>query len=192
VPYVTSTIGLVVFGVALSVFVVQEFSHGFGTPQGASIRDDRWSLIYLDALPVVLVGASVLTSFVGWGAWPASRAVFVAGIMVLVLGVALRQWSHIVLGRFHQAVVTIHVDHELVTTGPYRYLRHPMYTGSSVAFLGIGLALGTWPSFVLSFLGTAPAILRRILVEERAMAESLGRRYHDYAQDRARLVPWVW
>jgi protein-S-isoprenylcysteine O-methyltransferase Ste14 len=191
-PYVTSTNGLVVFVAALAVFVVQEFSHGFGTPQGAPIRDDRWSLIYLDALPVALVSVSVLSSFVGWGAWPASRTVFVVGIVVLILGVVLRQWSHIVLGRFHQAVVTIHLDHELVTTGPYRHLRHPMYTGSSVAFLGVGLALGTWPSLVLSFLGTMPAILRRILVEERAMAESLGRRYHDYARHRARLVPWVW
>ena len=192
VPFATTPVGFVAFAVALCVFVGQEFSQGFGTPTGARIRDDRWSLVYLEVLPVLLVTASIVASFIGYGAWPASRETFVVGIIALVAGIAFRQWSHRTLGRFHQAVVTIHPDHQLITSGPHRYVRHPMYAGSVMAFLGIGLALGTWPSLLLSFMGTLPAILRRIRVEERMMAESLGHRYDTYAKGRSRLVPHVW
>lgn len=181
-----------IFAVVVGLFLLQEFTQGFGTPDGASVIDDRWAMAYLEALPIVLVSVSIIVSWLGWGAWPASQLVFAIGIATLLFGLVIREWSHRTLGRFHQAVVTIQADHQLVATGPYRHVRHPMYAGSVVAFLGVGLALGTWPALALSFLGTLPAVLRRIHVEERALAASLGRRYHDYAGTRARLIPRVW
>ena len=191
-PYVTTLVGLAVFVVIMSIFVVQEFTQGFGTPEGSSIRDDRWALLYLDVLPVALVTIAGLISLAGWGTWPASRTVYAVGVLVLCVGVAVRQWSHRTLGRFHQAVVTIQHDHEVIATGPYRLVRHPMYAGSAVAFLGVGLALGTWPGLALTFAGTLPAMLRRIRVEECALQDTLGDRYRGYASGRARLVPGVW
>ena len=191
-PYVTTPTGLVVFAVAMSVFVVQEFAQGFGTPEAASIRDDRWALLYLDVLPVALVTAASIVSVSGWGTWRGSGTVFAIGVVVLGVGVVVRQWSHRTLGRFHQAVVTIQDDHEVIARGPYRWVRHPMYAGSAVAFLGVGLALGTWLGLALTFVGTLPAMLRRIRVEERALEDSLGDGYRRYASGRARLVPGIW
>ena len=191
-PYVTTLTGFVVFVGGMAIFAVQEFTQGFGTPEASSIRDDRWALLYLDVLPVVLVTAALAVSFAGWGAWGASEAVFFVGMSVLCLGVAIRQWSHRTLGRFHQAVVTIQSDHQVITSGPYRIVRHPMYAGSAVAFLGVGLALGTWPGLGLVFVGTLPAMVRRIRVEEDALHDSLGARYRDYSDGRARLLPGVW
>lgn len=191
-PFVTTVTGFVVFIAAVAIFVAQEFTQGFGTPEASTIRDDRWALLYLDVLPVALVTAAFAVSFIGWGAWGMSEVVFFIGVTVLCLGVAIRQWSHHTLGRFHQAVVTIQSDHEVVVSGPYRVVRHPMYSGSVVAFLGVGLALGTWPGLGLVFVGTLPAMVRRIRVEEDALHYSLGDRYRDYASGRARLLPGVW
>ena len=191
-PYASSVVGFVVYAAVMLVFVVQEFTQGFGTPVGATERDDRWALVYLDAVPVVLVSISVGLTFAHLAPLPAPRTVYVAGLVVLALGVAVRQWSHLTLGRFHQGVVTVHDEHEVVTTGPYRWVRHPMYAGSAVAFLGVGLALGTWPGLALCFLGTLPAMLRRIHVEERVLRGSLGEAYGAYADGRKRLVPGVW
>jgi len=143
-------------------------------------------------LPVALVAAALAVSFTGWGAWGASEWMFFLGVAVLFLGVVVRQWSHRTLGRFHQALVTIQSDHQVITSGPYRLVRHPMYAGSAVAFLGVGLTLGTWPGFGLVFVGTLPAMIRRIRVEEDALRDSLGSQYRDYANGRARLLPGVW
>ena len=123
------------------IFAVQEFTQGFATPEASSIRDDRWALLYLDVLPVVLVTVALAVSFTGWGAWGASEPVFFLGMSVLCLGVVVRQWSHRTLGRFHQAVVTIQTDHQVITRGPYRFVRHPMYMGSAVGSSG-----WDWPS----------------------------------------------
>ena len=88
--------------------------------------------------------------------------------------------------------MTIQTDHQVITSGPYRLVRHPMYAGSAVAFVGVGLALGTWPGLGLVVVGTLPAIVRRIRVEEEALHDSLGSRYRDDADGRARLVPGIW
>lgn len=67
-----------------------------------------------------------------------------------------------------------------------------MNAGSAIAFLGVGLSLGTYPGLALCFLLTLPAMVRRIQVEERALESALGERYQSYAQERRRLVPGVW
>ena len=191
-PLVATWRGFAAFGIVTLAFLVQEFSQGFRTPSDSARRDDRWSLIYLDALPVALVTISLALSLVGWLALPTSALLFVIGIGVLVLGIAVRQWSHVSLGRFHQGVVTIHDEHEMIEHGPYRWVRHPMYASSAIAFLGVGLALGTYPGLVITSLGTLPAILRRINVEERALESALGQRYTSFASTRRRLIPGIW
>lgn len=191
-PYASTATGAAVFIAIMLVFLAQEFTQGFDTPDNSSVRDDRWALVYLEVVPVLLVCIASVLSLLGVGEWTASRTVFAVGIVVLLIGLALRQWSHHTLGRFHQALVTIQDEHDLVTSGPYRLVRHPMYAGSAVAFLGVGLALGTWPGLLLVFLGTLLAMVRRIRVEENALAQALGEKYSSYAANRARMLPGIW
>lgn len=191
-PYVATWTGFVSYALVMLLFLGQEFTQGFGTPSGATVKDDRWALVYLEALPVVLVAAAIGLALGDVASLPAPRLVFWAGLGVLLAGVAIRQWSHRTLGRFHQALVTIRDDHQLVSDGPYRWVRHPMYAGSAVAFLGVGLVLGTWPGLAIVFAGTLPAMLRRIHIEERALQSDLGAEYQAYAATRSRLIPHIW
>ena len=188
----TTPLGLVIFGVVMAAFMMQEFTRGFGTPADGEVRDDRSALIYLEVLPVVLVIAAFGVSLGGWLAWPSSWPVLVVGLVFMLAGLGVREWSHRTLGPFHRALVTIQGDHELVTGGPYRFVRHPMYAGSALTFLGIGLVLGTVPALVVAFVGTLHAMIRRIQVEERALEGALGERYREYAASRPRLVPGLW
>lgn len=188
----TTIEGMLLFGVALAAFAGQEFLWGYDTPDGAEVHDDRAALLYLTWLPVVLITIAFALSVAGWGAWPAQWPIFGLGIVVLGLGVIGRWWSHRTLGRFHQAVVTIQSDHQLITDGPYRRVRHPMYAASAVGLVGVGLSLGTVPGLILVLGGTLPAIVRRIQVEERALEEALGERFRVYAATRSRLVPGLW
>jgi protein-S-isoprenylcysteine O-methyltransferase Ste14 len=118
-------------------------------------------------------------------------ALFV-GIALMFAAIGLSMWSRLHLGRFHRHALTSHFDHELVTTGPYQHLRHPLYSATIVAFLGIGLVIGNWLALaVLAALPTG-ALVRRVFVEEKILLNRLGVVYEDFCQTRARLLPYVW
>lgn len=192
-PVVTASwSGFVPFLALMLVFLGQELLHGRGAPAAANDRDERWALVYLTWLPVALMSLSFVCSLQGWWDLPARHLTYAVGLALLAGGLLGRSWTHATLGRFHQGRVTIHDDHVLVVDGPYRVLRHPMYAASALACLGAGLAMGTWPGLGLTFVGTLPGMLRRIHVEERALADALGSDYRRYAADRRRLVPGIW
>lgn len=116
----------------------------------------------------------------------------VFGLVLMWLGIALRQWAVSVLGRFFTVVVRVALDQTVVETGPYRWVRHPSYTGLLLTLLGLGVALGNWLSVLA--LATVPTIglAIRIRVEERELLLGLGEPYRQYIAGRRRLVPGIW
>jgi protein-S-isoprenylcysteine O-methyltransferase Ste14 len=116
----------------------------------------------------------------------------VVGIVLVVAGEAMRVWSKVTLGRYFTYTVMTSADQPVITSGPYRYLRHPSYTGIMLFALGAGFVWGNWLGLaavtVFVFLG----VRYRIHVEERALLEELGDRYRTYAELHKRLIPFVW
>ncbi len=95
--------------------------------------------------------------------------------------------------RFFSATVRIQKDrnHQVVTTGPYRYVRHPGYVGGIIAMLMTPLALGSWVALIPSFVVASGFVLRTSL-EDKVLQEELGG-YKDYAKNiRYRLFPMIW
>ena len=88
--------------------------------------------------------------------------------------------------------VAIAADHQLIDTGPYRWLRHPAYTGALLAFLGLGLCSQNWASLALIVIGTTAAFSYRMHVEELALTGAFGERYRQYMQRTWRLVPGLY
>ena len=155
---------------------------------------DRASARVVVALAMVGIGgAAVAAAHVRELAFPGRGAAWLGGgLAVALLGVALRLWAVRTLGRFFVYTVTIQREHRVVDTGPYRFVRHPSYTGALITLGGLSLALANGLSVVLAVALPLAAYLYRIPIEERALAESLGEPYVRYARERARLVPWVW
>lgn len=114
------------------------------------------------------------------------------GLLVFWAGVGLRAWAIVKLGRFFQPVVTVQEDQPVVQDGPYRFVRHPSYTGALTAFAGVGISLDTWVAIPLALVLPAMGLMARIGVEESALREELGERYERYAQRTRRLIPGVW
>ncbi len=104
----------------------------------------------------------------------------------------LRGWSFKVLGRYFTHTVMVGADQPVISTGPYRVLRHPSYTGVMMAALGIGLAAANWAGLAVIMLLILAPLLWRIHVEENALSATLGDRYRGYASHHKRLVPLVW
>jgi len=142
-----------------------------------------WFGILMDfALSLLLPRASILSNRI---------ALFFAGICLMLMGIALRWYSAAVLGKYFTFDVAIQSGQILIEVGPYRYIRHPSYSGALLSLLGFGLALGNWAGLAatLSCMGIAYAY--RIRVEETALAAALGDTYKQYRKRTWRLVPFL-
>jgi len=119
-------------------------------------------------------------------------AVQVIALLAMAAGMAVVVWAEAV-NRFFSPVIRIQTErgHHVITTGPYRYLRHPGYASSPFLFIGGGLVLGSWLAALIGLFMVLP-ILRRTAVEDRLLHERLEG-YAAYAQRvRYRLLPGVW
>ena len=118
-----------------------------------------------------------------WQFWAA------LGAMLTLIGLLFTVWARVYLGRNWSGMgVTLKADHESVTGGPYRLVRHPIHSGLMLALIGTALAIGQWRG-VLSVVLLLIAIAHRIFVEERLMREQFGATYDAYAKRVSALVP---
>jgi protein-S-isoprenylcysteine O-methyltransferase len=122
----------------------------------------------------------------------AGRAVVWVGCALFVLGLALRWYSIVYLGRFFTVNVAIHSAHEIIDTGPYARIRHPSYAGALLAFLGLSLCMANWLSIFAVMLPIVAAFIRRMSTEELALSSALGTPYTNYMLRTKRLVPFVY
>jgi protein-S-isoprenylcysteine O-methyltransferase len=120
------------------------------------------------------------------------RELYFAGLILFAVGIALRWWSIIHLGRFFTVDVSIAAQHKVIDSGPYRFVRHPSYTGALLAFVGFGLYLGNWISLLVLVVPIFAAFRWRIRVEEQALSETLGEDYRVYARRTKRLIPFFY
>jgi protein-S-isoprenylcysteine O-methyltransferase len=160
---------------------------------GESRVEDRGSLTLL----WIVIVASVTLSFetahalpaAGMGAGPAVRFL---GLAVFAAGLAIRWYAIVHLGRFFTVNVAIAANHRLIDTGPYRFVRHPSYTGALMAFLGLALCLANWVSLAVMLIPVFLVFLRRMHVEEGVLLQALGDQYRDYMHRTKRLIPAVY
>lgn len=164
-----------------------------------SAKPTRWreppGTAALNRLPV-LVGALMLLApqvlpvalrqrFISGPDAPALGTIFVAA------GLAFSLWARWHLGRNWSGTVTVKEDHTLIESGPYRWLRHPIYTGMLVGLLGTALAIGA----PYGFIGTALILVGFIVklrVEEERMRATFPGAYDRYSARTARLIPGVY
>jgi protein-S-isoprenylcysteine O-methyltransferase len=96
------------------------------------------------------------------------------------------------LGRFFTVNVAIAANHRLIDTGPYRFVRHPSYTGALMALLGLALCLANWVSLAVMLIPVFLVFLRRMHVEEGVLLQALGDQYRDYMHRTKRLIPAIY
>ena len=118
--------------------------------------------------------------------WP------VLGCAVGLIGVALRWWAIRTLGTHFTRNLQVVADQQLVVDGPYRYLRHPSYTGAILMYAGVGIGLGNVLGLAICVVFATIGFVRRIPVEEALLRRQLGGPYAQYASHTRRLLPGVW
>ncbi|HEX6667559.1 MAG TPA: isoprenylcysteine carboxylmethyltransferase family protein [Solirubrobacterales bacterium] len=144
-----------------------------------------------------MIGAGVLAAVVGTYVpalgWPGNGWGWIAiGVVVMCLGNGLRYWAILTLGRFFRFVVEVQDGHRVITTGPYRFIRHPSYTGLLLMQLGLGIAISNTLSLLICLTLPLLPLVNRIRSEELALSKDLGSEYVEYMTTTKRLIPRVW
>ncbi|WP_018291208.1 isoprenylcysteine carboxylmethyltransferase family protein [Verrucomicrobium sp. 3C] len=166
------------------------FSRGNLSPGEREDRGNRWVVLAFGLIGVLDGFLPALCD--RWNFWVVDgEGVRWVGVVLYVGGGALRIWPVFVLGRRFSGLVAIQPEHKLVTSGPYRYLRHPSYLGLLVYVLGWGLAFRSWAGVVLAGL-LLPPLLARIAAEERLLRSKFGAEYDAYRSRTARMIPGIY
>ncbi len=113
---------------------------------------------------------------------------FWCGFCLVVLGLAFSIAARVWLGGNWSGTVTLKQGHELIRSGPYRWVRHPIYTGLLIAVLGSAVALGQWRG-LLALALIFVALVRKISIEERFLTQQFGAAYGRYQQEVPALIP---
>jgi protein-S-isoprenylcysteine O-methyltransferase Ste14 len=138
-------------------------------------------LLTVPNLPVRFLG----DRFLPLATWP-----FGVGAALTASGLLFTVWARRHLGANWSATVTIKESHELIVGGPYALVRHPIYTGILLAFMGSALAIGQWRG-VLAVALAALAFWRKLRLEERWMQQQFGDAYRAYCRRVRALIPFV-
>lgn len=194
-PVFASGLGLVIFDFTIFVWVASELFGAIliprlrGSERSTRVQRDRGSKFLILFALWVSVTVALAFGYGGVGVLP--DWVFYPGIVLMWLGVLVRQWAIAVLGRFFSTSVRIVEDHQVVEKGPYRLVRHPSYTGLLITFIGIGLAVQSWEALIVLLGFFTVSFGYRIKVEEKALLSELGEPYASYMKRTKRIIPYL-
>jgi len=186
----------IAFALAVLIWAVPERIGAFwwrSARDATARKQDRGSLYAVIGSLLVGVGVAYVIADDWTGAaipWFRPQVTTV-GIILIILGAALRWWAIITLGRYFTVDVAVRSTQAVVRSGPYRFVRHPAYSGLLLIALGAGLALANWASLVVALAISLIGLLYRVRVEERALIAALGQPYVDYMRQTKRFIPFV-
>jgi protein-S-isoprenylcysteine O-methyltransferase Ste14 len=173
--------------VLLIVWIVMRFSM-----KQAKQRENPWQ--YAQHALMVILGFWLLFSQIENAGWlnrhllPQTPPVWAVGLVLTTLGIAFAIWARLSLGSNWSGLVTLKAGHELIRSGPYRLIRHPIYTGILLGMIGTALI----HEHVRGWLGVAvvfAAFYFKARREERFLRQEFGPRFEDHARHTGMFLP---
>lgn len=142
-------------------------------------------IIVVNIAIVVFVPREVRAQFV-----PRSYPIQIAGTILTALGIAFAIWARIHIGKNWSSGPSVQEGHQLVTSGPYRMVRHPIYTGVLLALFGSAFVAGLIG--LSNFIMVMISFLWRIKEEEKIMTQLFPQQYPEYKKGTKALIPFIW
>jgi len=156
--------------------------------------DDRKSYIYLQlAFMAALFFATI--DFVGLHYTRIKILepyIIYFGILLFIASCLIRWRGFNSIGKFFNPRVSVYQNHQLITSGAYQNIRHPLYLGSLLSFIAMPMVFNSWGALLLMILTTVPALAYRIKVEEELLTKHFGDAYRDYAKKTKKMIPGIW
>ena len=116
----------------------------------------------------------------------------IAGLVLILASVALRIWARAHIRGLYSGHVEVQVEHRLVQSGPYRFVRHPGYTGFLLMTLGVAIGYSSLIGLAAVPVLLLPGLAYRMKVEERLLTEQFDEDYRTYIRKSKKLIPGIW
>jgi protein-S-isoprenylcysteine O-methyltransferase Ste14 len=129
------------------------------------------------------------TDFTYYNVVSKNEVLLVAGFILFLAGILLAIWARVYLGKNWGMPMSVKKDPELVTSGPYRYIRHPIYTGFLLAMIGSAISSSIF--WLALFVFSAPYFIYSALKEEQLMSKQFPKVYPDYKSKTKMLIPFI-
>lgn len=177
---ITSLLIIIIFLIELRILVKQSFS---------GEKQDKGTLYLILAGIFVPIIFTIIFAYLGFGV--INTSISYLGLILLFGGFFLRQCAIFTLGRYFVPIIAKQKSQAIIISGPYKYLRHPSYTGLLLEVSGFSLVLSNIFGFIIAIILLAPALLYRIKKEEDFLAKNLNG-YGKYMEKTKKLVPYVY
>ena len=181
------------FPVVYTIWFLSEFllSRLLRSNQSDKKGADKNSLaiIWIVVVPSIAISSYIAQRFYV----PISHSPWIgyAGLIIMVVGIALRLMVVKSLGRFFTVDVTIREDHQLKTDGFYSIVRHPSYFAAWLSFVGFGISVNNWLSLLIASTAAFGVFLYRIRIEETVLIKQFGDQYLEYKKSTKAIIPFI-
>lgn len=139
----------------------------------------------------LLFSNSLRWGTLGWRFLPSAAWISWIGIALTTMGTAIAVWARYCIGEYWSARVTLKEGHQIIRSGPYRFVRHPIYTGILLAAAGTAIVVGEWRGTLAVCLLLAAHSLKAWR-EERLLFTEFGEQYQAYRRSTGFLFPRLW
>lgn len=154
-------------------------------------KEDKFSI-----LVILIAGAiSIVSANIEWqlnNPLLSNQIITIIGLAMIVIGIVIRLWAIRTLGKYFTATVMVQQKQSLITSGPYKWVRHPSYLGAFLAIIGGAVFLNAPYSIIISSLCMTASYVIRIRAEEKALVQYFGDEYLHFSQKTKKLFPFIW
>lgn len=139
------------------------------------------------------ISLTIITTFFGFLTFSNELEIFrIIGIISYTIGILLRYISTLTLGRYFTRNVEVSKDQQLISHGPYRLLRHPLYLGLFLLLISVPLFFANWGMFIIGTIAIGLILNQRMKIEEASMEAVLGKSYSEWKAKRYRFIPFIY
>ncbi|MFS0788630.1 isoprenylcysteine carboxylmethyltransferase family protein [Shouchella sp. 1P09AA] len=179
--------------ISLTVLWVSEFFlfKGKRASDGKNEQQENKSFYLILSCVVACISVCILLQQLEWTRMTVASIPFI-GVVIYSGGISLRYWSMYLLRKQFSRHVQTSSSMDLVSSGPYRIMRHPLYTGLFLCVLGVAFYTGTVVGILLTTVVMLTVLMKRIQLEEQMLTATLPKHYDKWKQTRWVLFPWVY
>jgi protein-S-isoprenylcysteine O-methyltransferase Ste14 len=190
------TVYIIAYVLLLSFFLIEKFIRkGDDAKTLKKTEYDKGSTNLLGFTFVIssllLIAAPVL-NYYKTGAFKMPVPINILGLLIMASGITIRVIAVSTLGKYYTRTLRKKADHEIVSNGIYKYIRHPGYLGNILLFLGAGIAMGNIFAFIVIFVLVLSTYVYRIKIEEKMLNDIFGEKYKEYFMRTKKLIPFIY